>query len=273
MAREALDDTIKSPNEVQRMFGLPVLGVIARNAIPEAYLITDYQPRSPVSEAYRMLRTNIQFANIDKPVKTLLITSAEPQEGKTTIAANLAVVNAQNGSDVTLMDCDLRRPTVHKRFKLTNQKGFSTMFISTLDSMDQIRQVTSIPHLSVLTSGPLPPNPSELIGSRRMTEILKRIGTRGDFIIIDSPPTLAVTDASILAPVVDGILLVITPGETRRTAVRQMIEQLSRVGGTILGVVFNNFNEHRSYYSYRSNKYYARYGKYFSEETQPTAKR
>ncbi|MDX9865576.1 MAG: polysaccharide biosynthesis tyrosine autokinase [Anaerolineaceae bacterium] len=273
VAREALDDTVKSPREVQRLFGLPVLGVIARNTIPEAYLITDYQPRSPVTEAYRMLRTNIQFANIDRPVKTLLVTSAEPQEGKTTIAANLAVVNAQNGSEVTLMDCDLRRPTVHKRFKLPNQKGFSTLFISTLDSLDQIRQVSKIPHLSVLTSGPLPPNPSELIGSRRMIEILKRVGAKGDLIIIDSPPTLAVTDSSILAPVVDGVLLVITPGETRRTAVRQMIEQLNRVGGTILGVVFNNFNEHRTYYSYRSNKYYARYGKYFSEDTQELSRR
>lgn len=266
VAREALDDTIKSPHDIQRMFNLPVLGVIARNTIPDAYLITDYQPRSPVSEAYRMLRTNIQFANIDAPVQTLLVTSAEPLEGKTTISANLAVVNAQNGRDVTLIDCDLRRPTIHKRFGLPNQMGFSTLFISTLDALDEIRQTTKIPHLSVLTTGPLPPNPAELIASRRMAEILKRIRARGEMIIIDSPPTLAVTDSSILAPIVDGIVLVMTPGVTRRIAARQMIEQLSRVGGKVLGVVFNNFNEHRTYYTYRSNKYYARYGKYFSEE-------
>ena len=267
VAREALDDTIKSPRDIQRLFNLPVLGVISRYTIPDAYLITDYQPRSPVSEAYRMLRTNIQFANIDQPVQTLLVTSAEPLEGKTTIAANLAVVNAQNGRDVTLIDCDLRRPTIHRRFRLPNQKGFSTLFISTLDALDDIRQVTSIPHLSVLTTGPLPPNPAELIASRRMGEILKRIQSRGDMIIIDTPPTLAVTDASILAPVMDGVVLVMTPGVTKRMAARQMVEQLSRVGGKILGVVFNNFNENRASYNYRSNKYYARYGKYFSEDS------
>ena len=267
VAREALDDTIKSPRDIQRLFNLPVLGVISRYTIPDAYLITDYQPRSPVSEAYRMLRTNIQCANIDQPVQTLLVTSAEPLEGKTTIAANLAVVNAQNGRDVTLIDCDLRRPTIHRRFRLPNQKGFSTLFISTLDALDDIRQATSIPHLSVLTTGPLPPNPAELIASRRMGEILKRIQARGDMIIIDTPPTLAVTDASILAPVMDGVVLVMTPGVTKRMAARQMVEQLSRVGGKILGVVFNNFNENRASYNYRSNKYYARYGKYFSEDS------
>jgi non-specific protein-tyrosine kinase len=267
VAREALDDTIKSPRDIQRLFNLPVLGVISRYTIPDAYLITDYQPRSPVSEAYRMLRTNIQFANIEQPVQSLLVTSAEPLEGKTTIAANLAVVNAQNGRDVTLIDCDLRRPTIHRRFRLPNQKGFSTLFISTLDALDDIRQATSIPHLSILTTGPLPPNPAELIASRRMGEILKRIQARGDMIIIDTPPTLAVTDASILAPVMDGIVLVMTPGVTKRMAARQMVEQLSRVGGKILGVVFNNFNENRASYNYRSNKYYARYGKYFSEDS------
>jgi non-specific protein-tyrosine kinase len=267
VAREALDDTIKSPRDIQRLFNLPVLGVISRYTIPDAYLITDYQPRSPVSEAYRMLRTNIQFANIEQTVQSLLVTSAEPLEGKTTIAANLAVVNAQNGRDVTLIDCDLRRPTIHRRFRLPNQKGFSTLFISTLDALDDIRQATSIPHLSVLTTGPLPPNPAELIASRRMGEILKRIQARGEMIIIDTPPTLAVTDASILAPVMDGIVLVMTPGVTKRMAARQMVEQLSRVGGKILGVVFNNFNENRASYNYRSNKYYARYGKYFSEDS------
>ena len=268
VAREALDNTIKSPRDIQRMFNLPVLGVIARNNIPEEYLITEYQPRSPASEAYRMLRTNIRFADVDEPVQSLLVTSSEPLEGKTTIAANLAVVTAKNGRDVTLIDCDLRRPTVHKRFGLTNRTGFSTLFISTLDTLDDLRQATKIPHLSVLTTGPLPHNPSELIASRRMAEILKRIRAGGDMVIIDSPPALAVTDASILAPMVDGIVLVMTPGVTRRMAAREMIEQLNRVGGKILGVVFNNFNENRTYYSYRSNKYYARYGKYFSEEPQ-----
>ena len=273
VASEALDDTIKTPQDVQRVLGLPVLGMIARNTIPDAYLITDYQPRSPVSEAYRMLRTNIQFANIDQPINTLLITSAEPLEGKSTISANLAVVNAQNGRDVTLVDCDLRRPTIHKRFGLPNKAGFSTLFISTLDAMDTIRQATKIPHLSVLTTGPLPHNPAELIASRRMIEILKRIRAKGDMIILDTPPALAVTDASILAPVVDGVLLVLTPGSTKRMAARDMVEQITRVGGNILGVVFNNFSESRGAYAYRSNKYYSRYGKYFSEDTNPAPNR
>jgi tyrosine-protein kinase len=273
VASEALDDTIKTPQDVQRVLGLPVLGMIARNTIPDAYLITDYQPRSPVSEAYRMLRTNIQFANIDQPINTLLITSAEPLEGKSTISANLAVVNAQNGRDVTLVDCDLRRPTIHKRFGLPNKAGFSTLFISTLDAMDTIRQATKIPHLSVLTTGPLPHNPAELIASRRMIEILKRIRAKGDMIILDTPPALAVTDASILAPVVDGVLLVLTPGSTKRMAARDMVEQITRVGGNILGVVFNNFSESRGAYAYRSNKYYSRYGKYFSEDINPAPNR
>ena len=220
-----------------------------------------------------MLRTNIQFANIDQPINTLLITSAEPLEGKSTISANLAVVNAQNGRDVTLVDCDLRRPTIHKRFGLPNKAGFSTLFISTLDAMENIRQATKIPHLSVLTTGPLPHNPAELIASRRMIEILKRIRGKGDLIILDTPPALAVTDASILAPIVDGVLLVMTPGATKRMAARDMVEQLTRVGGTILGVVFNNFSESRGAYAYRSNKYYSRYGKYFSEDINPAPNR
>ena len=273
VARETLDDTIKSPRDAQRILGLPVLGVISRNIIPDSYLITDYQPRSPVSEAYRMLRTNIQFTNVDKPVQTLLVTSAEPLEGKTTISANLAIVTAQNGRGVTLVDCDLRRPTVHKRFGLPNKAGLSTLFISTLDAMDTIRQATKVRYLSVLTTGPLPHNPAELIASRRMIEILKRIRAKGDFIILDTPPTLAVTDASILAPIVDGVLLVVTPGTTRRMAARDMVEQLTRVGGNILGVVFNNFSENRGAYAYRSNKYYSRYGKYFSEDVNPAANR
>lgn len=275
LAREALDDTIKTPQDVQRILGLPVLGLIAHSTIPDAYLITDYQPRSPVAESYRMLRTNIQFANIDHPINTLLITSAEPQEGKTTISANLAVVNAQNGRDVTLVDCDLRRPTVYKRFGLSNKVGLSTLFISTLDALDTIRQVTKIPHLSILATGPLPHNPAELIASHRMIEILKRIRAKGDMIILDTPPTLAVTDASILAPVVDGVILVMTPGSTKRMVAQEMVEQLTRVGGRILGVVFNNFSENRGAYAYayRSKKYYARYEPYFSEVKNPAPNR
>ncbi len=270
LAREFLDDRLKSPDDIIRSLGLPVLGVIGHYKVEESRLVSEAQPRSPISESFRTLRTNVQYTTVDNPVQSILVTSAEPGEGKTTVAANLATVIAQGGRDVTLIDCDLRRPAAHKKFNLQNRTGLSTLFIQSVEDLLEIRQPTQIPHLFVLTSGELPPNPSELLGSQRMSLIINRL-KQTDFLVIDTPPALAVTDATVLAPFATGIILIVKPGATHRQAARQAVEQLRRVGGNVVGVVVNNLDVRRSYYSYRYYKSYDKYNKYYSQhEKQPS---
>jgi len=274
LAREALDDTLKTPDEVTRQLGLPVLGVINHHSLKEGSLITEAEPRSPTAEAFRKLRTNVSFASIDRPLNTLLVTSAEPGEGKTTVISNLAVVIAQNGHTVTLLDCDLRHPTVHRRFGLTNKQGISHLFFQPTEQLNGSCQATRIEKLSVLTTGQLPPNPAELLGSQRMLAILDMVREKTDVVLIDTPPTLAVTDASVLAPVVDGVLVVVRPGKTHASAARQTVEQLRRVNARILGVVLNNLDLRGSRYSYRYHYYrdYSAYQNYYGSKSHKSKK-
>ena len=204
------------------------------------HLITVADPRSPVSEAYRTLRTNLDFSSLDKPIKTMLITSAGPEEGKSTVLANLAVATAQAGRKVILVDCDLRRPTLHQIFNLRNDVGLTTMVVNDAAMESPPLQDTGVEGLQLVSSGPLPPNPSELLGSRRMEEIIAAFLERADVVLFDAPPVVAVTDAAVLATKVDGVLLVINAGGTKRDYARAAKARLEKVNANLLGAVLNN---------------------------------
>ncbi len=270
---EAMDDTL-SPDDITRQLKLPVLGIITRHNVGEKP-VTSTQPRSPVSEAFRSLRTNIQFASVDRPIRTLLVTSPSPEDGKSTVAANLAVILAQSGREVALVDADLRRPRVHKVFGLSNRQGISGLFVQPKLVINGTMQSTQVPGLSAITSGELPPNPAELLGSEKMFEILQNLLEEKDVLVIDTPPVMAVTDAAVLAPRVDGVIMVVKPGTTKFMACRQAVDQLEQVGARILGLVLNNVEIKRSGYKYAYYRgYYATYHRYYGNETSPrSAKR
>jgi non-specific protein-tyrosine kinase len=204
------------------------------------HLITVADPRSPVSEAYRTLRTNLDFSSLDKPIKTMLVTSAGPEEGKSTVLANLAVTTAQTGWKVILVDCDLRRPSLHDIFGLKNDRGLTTMVVNDAAMESPPLQDTDVQGLQLVSSGPLPPNPSELLGSRRMEEIIAALLERADVVLFDAPPVVAVTDAAVLSTKVDGVLLVINAGGTKRDYARAAKARLEKVNANLLGAVLNN---------------------------------
>ena len=207
---------------------------------PEASLITLTDPRSPVAEAFRTLRTNLDFSSLDHPVKTLIVTSAGPGEGKSTTLANLAITTAQAEKRVCLVDCDLRRPMLHKLFGLSNDVGLTTMVRDEGLRDAPPLQETQVPGLWLLTSGPLPPNPSELLGSRRMEEIIATLKQQADIVLFDAPPITVVTDAAVLASKVDGVLLVFSAGRTKRDHARKAKALLEKVNARLIGVALNN---------------------------------
>jgi capsular exopolysaccharide synthesis family protein len=202
-------------------------------------LITLTDPRSPVSEAYRTLRTNLEFLSLDEPLRTLVVTSPGAEEGKSTALANLAVTLAQGGKRVILVDCDLRRPTQHTLFDLDNTAGLTTMMLDEAAQSDPPLRETPVDGLRVLPAGPAPPNPAELLGSRRMKETMATLLEQADVLLFDAPPVLAVTDALVLAVQTDGVLLVVKAGGTRREHVEQAKERLERVNARIVGAVLN----------------------------------
>jgi capsular exopolysaccharide synthesis family protein len=217
-------------------------------------LIAETDPRSAACEAYRSLRTNIKFAGLDQPCRSILVTSATAGEGKTTTAANLGVVVAQAGSRVCLVDSDLRRPNLHRVFGLDNARGLTTALLEDLPFAG-VALPTRVANLSVLTSGPLPPNPAELVGSKRMRESLEAAASSFDLVLCDSPPVLAVSDAVALATRCDGVILAVRVGTVSHDVVRRAAEQIEAVKGKILGVLLNCVNlarhgYHRSYYHY-----------------------
>lgn len=263
-----LEDEIRDPAELSRRWGVPVVGVITNFSAGQEPLITMTKPRMPVSEAFRSLRTNLQFSGIDSPLKTLLVTSASPSDGKSSVAANLATVIAQSEKDVVVVDGDMRRPTLHKVFKLSNRLGLSDYFIRTPDKMAGVVKKTAVNGLSIITSGSLPPNPSELLASAKMQDVIKLLAKHFDMVILDSPPLLAVTDALILAKSVDGVILVIDPKKTKRGAIQQAIEQLQRLDARLIGIVLNNIKVKRSSYYYNREYYYSKhYGKTGTDST------
>ena len=231
---------------------------------PPPVLITQTEPRSAASEAYRMLRTNIQFAGLDEPARSIVFTSAGPGEGKTTSVANFGVVAAEGGSRVCLIDSDLRRPALHRLFGLQNSRGLSTALLHGVP-LAELAQPTAIPSLSVLTSGPSPTNPAGLVGSRRMRELFESAATDFDLVICDSPPVISVTDGIALAAQSDGVVLVIRVGALAHEAIRRVIEQIEAVKSRILGVLLNRVDLRRDGYLYRYYRYYSSYQGYYSK--------
>lgn len=255
---EYLDDTVKSPEDVQRTARLHTLGVVWQRRSAEAPLPVVENPRSPAAETYRLLRTNIQFAALERPLRTLLVTSSHPSEGKTTTLANLACAFAQAGRRVVAVDSDLRRPSLHALFDREAQRGLTSALIDDPDRVLDSLVETDIPGLSILPAGPVPPNPSELLQSRRMDAVLERLTTVADIVLLDSPPLLPVADGAILASKADGVVLVVEAARTRPPALGQARTLLEQAGASILGVVLNKVRDPQSvYYAYYSYRYYA----------------
>ena len=222
-------------------------------------LVTQNDPKNPAAEAYRVIRTSVQFAQAGKELQTIALTSCTPNEGKSTTIANLAVVLTQAGKSVLLIDCDMRNPTVHKNFNLSNKVGLSSCISMGTEVADAV-QATGIEGLDALTAGVIPPNPSELLGSERMQNILQRAKEEYDYVLIDTPPVLPVTDSLVLGSMVDGLILVIDSGEIKVEMAREVKNQLVHAGANILGVVLNKVRSEHHGYGYGYYYYYGHEG-------------
>ena len=259
--REFLDDSVKSKDDFERVVpGVPVLGLIpvlsAWRGKETPYLVSLEDPNSPAAEAYRTLRTSIQFIGLEQPMRTLQVTSANPQEGKTTTLANLAVALARSGSTVAIVCCDLRRPRVHEFFGLSNDVGFTSVLLGKVGLAGAMQEVPDQARLSLLASGPLPPNPSELLSSKRTVEVLGSLQAEFDIVLIDAPPVLPVTDALVLSGRVDATLLVAVAGATTRKEAARSVELLRQVDAPLVGAVLNGVDTEGSYgYAYQSYRY------------------
>lgn len=222
----------------------------------EAGLVAYAEPKSAAAEAYRTLRTNITFASPDKPVHVIMATSTSPDDGKSTTIANLAITFAASGASTVLVDGDLRRPHLHTIFGLPNEQGLTTVVVdmaraATGGAAPTIAlQNTQVANLQVLTSGPIPPNPAEILSSQRMTELLEMLRGKADYVLIDTPPIIAVTDAAVLASRVDGVLLVVNAGKTKRELAIKARDMLNQVNANVIGVVLNNAQVDKSAYAY-----------------------
>ncbi|MFN8487890.1 MAG: polysaccharide biosynthesis tyrosine autokinase [Caldilineaceae bacterium] len=251
---EYLDDSVKSAEDLQKTLGVTVLSTIPQ--IPssgegDARLVMVNNSSVPAMEAYRLLRTNLQFTMIDRILKLLVVTSSSPREGKSLTAANLSAAMARAGKRVVLVDADMHRPTQHRLFKLINNMGLTTALLNDQLPLDSLLQATTVPELLVLTTGPLPPNPAELLSSRRMHEILAKLTDRFDIVILDTPPIMAVSDAIILASFTDATLLVTRFAKTRRDLAKQALNALRQVNAHVSGIVLNGIAVGKSgYYNY-----------------------
>lgn len=213
-------------------------------------MISIKNPKSHAAEAFRTLRTNIQFSSLDEERKLLVITSTQPGEGKSTVISNLGITMAQSGKKVLLVDCDLRKPTIHKKMEISNRLGITTL-LSNEQKLEEVVKATNIPNFFVLTSGPIPPNPAELLGSKKMKNFISELKDYFDMILLDAPPVLAVTDAQILSTFSDGVIFVAGYGQAEKQAVAKAKELIDKVGGKIIGVVINKVpNNANNYYYY-----------------------
>jgi|GEM_PF-523061 len=238
---EFLDDTIKSTDEVARLFPFPTIGFLGEleRGKDGALSVAD-RPRSSFAETFRSLRTNLEFASVDRPLKTLLVTSAMPGDGKSSVAFNLALIIAQRGRKVALVDADLRKPKIHTLLGVPNRDGLSDLFLGQVSVQDVIRP-WRVDNLVAITSGTPPPNPTELLGSKRMEQILAELNGLFDTVIVDGPPFF-VADSWVLSSKVDGVLVITQPGHTRKSAARAMVEQIRRVNAPVIGVAINRLN-------------------------------
>jgi succinoglycan biosynthesis transport protein ExoP len=259
--REFLDDSVKTKDDLERLApGTPVLGLIpvvaAWRGKEQAYLVSLAEPTSPAAEAYRTLRTSIQFLSLEQPMRTLQLTSANPREGKTTTLANLGVALARSGQSVVIVCCDLRRPRIHEFFGLSNEIGFTSVLLGKVPLAGAVQEVPDQPRLAVLASGPLPPNPSELLSSKRTVEVLGSLQAEYDIVLLDAPPILPVTDALVLSGRVDATLLVAVAGATTRKEASRAVELLRQVDAPLVGAVLNGVDTEGSYgYAYQYYRY------------------
>ena len=264
---ENLDESVRSPEEIRAGMGLPVLGMIPRireagsrrgGQPTNARLVTHLDPRSPVAEAYRSLRTNLAFAKPSASLRTVVFTSPGPADGKSTTVANLAITLAQQAQRTLIIDADLRRAVLDKVMGTPRSPGLTDLLVGRA-SFDEAVRATEIEHLFVLPSGAFPPNPSELLGSAAMKRLLEEAGSRFDIVLLDSPPLLAVTDAAVLSTVADGTLVVVRTGKTSRAAVRRALGQLTTVQGRLIGAVMNDVDARDSGYGGGYSYYYYYY--------------
>jgi succinoglycan biosynthesis transport protein ExoP len=275
---EALDNTLKTQADVESLLGVPVLGLIpiigpAQETREDPKRIRDrdlgvfLEPKSLAAECCRSIRTNILFMSPDHPIRTMVVTSPSPQEGKTTTAANLAITLAETGNRVLIVDTDLRRPRLHKSFGVPNQVGVSSVIVGDVP-VDQAIKRSEVPNLDVLTCGPVPPNPAELLHTEKFLKLIEDLKTRYDRIIFDSPPTSAVTDPAVIGNVVDGVILVVKGGKTTRDAAGHAKRQLASANVRILGVIVNEIDFSNSSYGYQYYNYrnYSRYGYTYGDQ-------
>jgi non-specific protein-tyrosine kinase len=267
--RDYADDSLRGPDDLERQAGAPLLGVIphvsskaaAKGRRSEQYLVSVADPKAPATESYRTLRTNLLFFSVGGPIRRLLIASPVKGEGKSTTAANLATVMALAGQRVLLIGADLRRPSIHKFFGLSNRVGLSSVLSGQATLMEAI-QDPGVKGLRVMAGGPVPPNPAELLGSVAMKQFLEQAADAADWVILDGPPVLGLADASVLATLSDAVLLVVNEATNRRVLAHAR-DQLAKVRSRVVGAVLNNFGPATSYYYYAD--YYAYTSAYYYE--------
>lgn len=271
---EYLDDRVRSPQMIQDTLGATFLGAIdvirtqSSDQQLSEKLITAVEPRHPVSEAYRGIRTNLRFSTVDSRLDTLLVTSSNAGEGKSVTAANLAIVMAQLGLSVVLVDADMRKPTQHKLFHLNRQPGLSDALIAENTPPQQYLHPVDIPNLQILPSGMTPPNPAELLSSQRMRQLLAALHSEADVVIIDTPPLLVVTDAAVLASYVRDVVLVVNAKRTQRSALTRSIEALHKIDAHLCGVIVNELSRSARGYAYYGEYYAGSYTGYYGDPEQ-----
>ena len=280
-----LDDSVRTSDDISRHLGLPTLALIphylntdkrklltavnGNGGLSPAALITMEERHSPMAEAYRHLRTSLLFSSAGKPPQTILVTSSQPSEGKTTTAINTAITLAQSDADVVIIDCDLRRPRLHSHFGFENTRGLTNYLSGDKDTGSLIRTYKDLPRLKIITSGPIPPNPAELLSSNEMRNLLQFLSGKFKHVIIDSPPAISFTDAAILSTLVDGVILVAMANKSSIHLMRQFKQRVHNIGARIYGVVLNGIKAGSMEYDYYGSGYYKYYSKSDEDESTP----
>jgi len=230
-------------------------------------IVTHLKPKSPISEAFRNMRTNVLFSDIDNERKVLAITSCSGSEGKTTVLANYGVTLCQSGKRVLIIDCDLRKPQLHRRFDLDNATGLTNLLLKEIKTVDAFCR-TEVPNLFAISAGPIPPNPSEILASRRMTEIVTELKDHFDYILLDTPPLGMVTDAAVLNPVVDGYIILASLGSVHRDGLLNVLDTFKKINARVVGIVANKVPISKAFSKYG---YYSAYA-YYGDDNQPNLK-
>jgi capsular exopolysaccharide synthesis family protein len=282
MLRQKLDSSVKTPGDVEQLLGATFLGLLPaidkgddrpsrrsrkrQEQLPGACeLVVHERPMSGMAEAARSVRTNLMFMNPDRPYKRILVTSGAPAEGKTTVACSIAIAFAQGGQRVCIIDCDLRRPRLHRIFGRAGDSGITSVLMNEA-TIEDVAQPTVVPNLWSIPAGPLPPNPADLLHSARFKRLLEELSERFDRVIIDSPPIVAVTDSAIVSTLVDGTVFVVRGFQTPRNLAAQGLRSLRDVDANIIGVVLNAVNLNSNEYNYYYYYYYKREGYYSTKQ-------